>query len=212
VICSVWWAEASVLACVGVRPGLQSSTPLAFRPSSPETQLKVLKPEPGQPRSGMTAFLPTDIWSSPDLSTRTPWQYVSPDGSAFIPASDAYVSALDRCWNTRDGLKLHLIAANGSRETLSGPVSCHPLPPSSDDVYQFIRLEPETFYGQIMGFELKWLLRKPGHYQFQVTYSPFLSRDWVDKYMANGPIASLPLWTAEEPTLKSDPFWVTITP
>jgi sugar lactone lactonase YvrE len=81
-------------------------TVYAFRPGSPETQMSLLKPERAQPRPGMTAFLPGDVWASPDLSLKTPWQYVSPDGSVFIPASDAFVKGELR-WGTKLANILH---------------------------------------------------------------------------------------------------------
>jgi hypothetical protein len=68
--------------------------------------MTLLKPQPAQPRSGMTAFLPVDVWASPDLSVKTPWQYVSPDGSVFIPASDSFVKGELR-WGTKLANLLH---------------------------------------------------------------------------------------------------------
>jgi sugar lactone lactonase YvrE len=83
-----------------------NGTVYAFRPGSPETQMTLLKPERAQPRPGMTAFLPVDVWASPDLSVKTPWQYVSPDGSVFIPASDAFIKGELR-WGTKLANILH---------------------------------------------------------------------------------------------------------
>jgi sugar lactone lactonase YvrE len=81
-------------------------TVYAFRPGSPETPMSLLKPERAQPRPEMTAFLPDDVWASTDLSVKTPWQYVSPDGSVFIPASDAFVKGELR-WGTKLANILH---------------------------------------------------------------------------------------------------------
>ncbi len=83
-----------------------NGTVYAFRPGSPETQITLLKPEPAQPRPAMTAFLPVAVWSSPDLAIKTPWQYVSPDGSVFIPASDSFVNGELR-WGTKLANVLH---------------------------------------------------------------------------------------------------------
>ena len=66
-------------------------TVYAFRPGSPEDQVTFLSPEPATPHTGVTAFLPVDVWAKRDLSTPAPWQYVSPDRSIMIPASDAFV-------------------------------------------------------------------------------------------------------------------------
>jgi len=83
-----------------------NGTIYTFRPDSPETQMTLIKPEPAQTRSGMTAFLPVDVWTDSDLSIKTPWHFVSPDGSVFIPASDAFVNG-DVRWNTKLANILH---------------------------------------------------------------------------------------------------------
>ena len=81
-------------------------TVYVFHPGAPETQLTLLKPEPAQTRTGMTPFLPTGVWASADLAVTTPWQYVSPDGSVYIPASDAFVNGELR-WGTKLANILH---------------------------------------------------------------------------------------------------------
>ncbi len=77
-----------------------------FRPGSPETEMTLLQPQPAQPRPGMTAFLPVNVWASPDLSVKMPWQYLSPDGSVFIPAGDDFVKGQMR-WGTKLANILH---------------------------------------------------------------------------------------------------------
>jgi|HubBroStandDraft_1064217.scaffolds.fasta_scaffold01370_6 sugar lactone lactonase YvrE len=89
-----------------------NGTVYTFRPSSPETEITVLKPQPAQARSGMTAFLPVNVWSSPDLSIRTPWQYLSPDGTVFIPAGDDFVNGQIR-WGTKLANILHAFGLEG---------------------------------------------------------------------------------------------------
>jgi sugar lactone lactonase YvrE len=91
-----------------------NGTVYTFRPGSPEMTL--LKPQPAQPRTGMTAVLPVDVWSSPDLSIKMPWQYLSPDGSAFIPAGDDFVQGQMR-WGTKLANVLH---AFGLESTVPG--------------------------------------------------------------------------------------------
>ena len=81
-------------------------TVYTFRPGSPETEMTLLKPQPAQPHPGATAYLPVDVWSSLDLSLKTPWQYVSPDGSVFIPAGEDFVRGEMR-WGTKLANILH---------------------------------------------------------------------------------------------------------
>ena len=91
-------------------------TVYAFHPGAPETQLTLLKPEPAQARNGVTPFLPTGVWASADLAVTTPWQYVSPDGSVYIPASDAFVNGELR-WGTKLANILH---AFGMKPAVAG--------------------------------------------------------------------------------------------
>src|ERR1700739_2041107 len=83
-----------------------NGTVYTFRPGSLEIEMTLLKPQPAQRRSGITAFLPVDVWASPDLSVKTLWQFLSPDGSVFIPAGDDFVKGQMR-WGTKLANILH---------------------------------------------------------------------------------------------------------
>jgi sugar lactone lactonase YvrE len=93
-----------------------NGTVYTFHPGSPETEMTLIKPQPAQPRPGMTAFLPGDVWASPDLSVKTLWQYLSPDRSMFIPAGDDFVKGQMR-WGTKLANILH---AFGLESTVPG--------------------------------------------------------------------------------------------
>ena len=83
-----------------------NGTVYTFHPGSLETEMTLIKPQPGQPRPGMTASLPGNVWASPDLSVKTLWQYLSPDRSMFIPAGDDFVEGQMR-WGTKLANILH---------------------------------------------------------------------------------------------------------
>ena len=68
-----------------------SGTVYSFRPGTPEDQVTFLKPEAAAERPNSTPILPVDVWAKRDLPSATPWQYVSPDGSVFLPAGDDFV-------------------------------------------------------------------------------------------------------------------------
>jgi sugar lactone lactonase YvrE len=108
-------------------------TVYTFRPGSPETEITLLKPQPAQPRSGATAFLPVDVWSSQDLSLKTPWQYVAPDGSVFIPAGEDFVRGEMR-WGTKLANILHAFA-------LEAVVPGHPVYITSESDEKTFRLD-----------------------------------------------------------------------
>ena len=63
----------------------------ALPPGADEFSLAVLVPETTADRPGVTAWLPVSRWRDAhnwlEVSTRAePWHFISPDGSAFIPA------------------------------------------------------------------------------------------------------------------------------
>ena len=71
-------------------------TVYAFSPDARDENIVFLKPQPSRPRPYMTAILPTNYWrNEPDLVnvivTKRPYQFVSPDGSIFIPAGEDFV-------------------------------------------------------------------------------------------------------------------------
>lgn len=67
----------------------------ALPPGGDASNLSVLKPEPAAARPTATPWLPVSRWRDGHdwlaaNTARNPWQYLSPDGSIFIPAPDAY--------------------------------------------------------------------------------------------------------------------------
>jgi hypothetical protein len=99
---------------VVVSSGGKGLTVYAIRPDGPEDEVTVLEPQPAAERPGMTPLLPVNYWVNADfltdvldtktyeyvsldqmftriVGTRQPYQYVSPDGTLFIPSDDAFV-------------------------------------------------------------------------------------------------------------------------
>jgi sugar lactone lactonase YvrE len=71
-------------------------TVYSFKPDSPEEHITLLKPQPVSPRPGMTAVLPVDYWRNENdflkaVPVPKPYQYLSPDGTTFIPAGEDFV-------------------------------------------------------------------------------------------------------------------------
>ena len=88
------------------------STVSSFRPGSPNAQITVLTPQPSSPRAGAAVILPANYWNNgefkdqlnlsamtyatlprmfaEDVSTPKARQYVSPDGSVFLPAGRVF--------------------------------------------------------------------------------------------------------------------------
>jgi sugar lactone lactonase YvrE len=82
-----------------------SGTVLAFRPDASDSEIVTLAPQPAAARPGMTAVLPVNRWMGDgeflhDSTTPKPSHYVSPDGTAFIPAGRDFTSGATM-WGTK---------------------------------------------------------------------------------------------------------------
>ena len=69
----------------------------AFRPGSADDDITLLKAVPSEPRSGMTPVLPVDYWRNENdfletIPVKHPYQYISPDGTTFLPAGEDFVN------------------------------------------------------------------------------------------------------------------------
>ncbi len=70
-----------------------AGTVYTFKPASADPDITVLSAQPAAPRPGMTAALPVSDWRVNPQALGQPYrQYVSPDGSTFIPAGQDFVS------------------------------------------------------------------------------------------------------------------------
>jgi hypothetical protein len=120
-------------------------TVYCFRPGSPQDELTVLAPQPAKPHRGAIAILPVNYWNNgefqdqldletlryptlaqmfaQDVATPKPRAYVSPDGSAFLPAGRVYQQGPPDAagWRFSDNLDAHgfLSAAVGDRVYVS---------------------------------------------------------------------------------------------
>ena len=108
---SIWSSIRQVTSSLSL-PAARSSPPTALNPNSAdaEAKLTLLPLEPAAERPGLTPALPVDYWFNGDfaetlsatqpytytslqqmfekgLGTRTTFQFVSPDGSLFIPTN-----------------------------------------------------------------------------------------------------------------------------
>jgi sugar lactone lactonase YvrE len=98
-------------------------TVLAFRPDVNDSEIVSLKPQPAIERPGMVAFLPVNRWTGDsgfvrDSTQPKPFQYVSPDGSTFIPAGRDFTTGAVQ-WGTKlaDLLRAFRIAPAMARQT-----------------------------------------------------------------------------------------------
>jgi sugar lactone lactonase YvrE len=72
-------------------------TVYSFKPGSEGDGITLLPAVPAQPRPGMTPILPAGYWRNENdflekIAAKPPYQFVSPDGSTFLPAREDFVS------------------------------------------------------------------------------------------------------------------------
>jgi sugar lactone lactonase YvrE len=80
-------------------------TVLAFNPDDPDSEMKPLIAQPTEPRPESTPVLVVNRWMGDsgfmaDTMLRKPHHYVSPDGTAFIPAGEDFTSGATN-WGTK---------------------------------------------------------------------------------------------------------------
>jgi hypothetical protein len=72
-------------------------TVYSFKPGSEDDGISLLRAVPAQPRPGMTPILPAAYWRNENdfleaIFAKKPYQFISPDGSTFLPAGQQFVS------------------------------------------------------------------------------------------------------------------------
>jgi hypothetical protein len=74
-----------------------NGTVYAFKPDSANDDVTLLRAEPAAARPWLTAVLPADYWRNENdfletIPVKLPYQFVSPDGTTFLPAGEDFVS------------------------------------------------------------------------------------------------------------------------
>lgn len=74
-----------------------NGTVYSFKPSALDQEITLIKPQQAIPRAGMTSVLPMNYWRNENdfvksIPVSKPYQYVSPDGTTFIPAGEDFVT------------------------------------------------------------------------------------------------------------------------
>jgi sugar lactone lactonase YvrE len=74
-----------------------NGTVYSFPPDSRDEEITLLKPQPSEPQPSAAAVLPVNHWRNEHdfvqaIPVKKPYQYVSADGSTFIPAGEDFVS------------------------------------------------------------------------------------------------------------------------
>jgi sugar lactone lactonase YvrE len=73
-----------------------TGTVYSMKPDDPADIMQILKPQAAASRPGLIPVLAIDHWrfdseQNTDIGGAKPWQYLSPDGSTFLPAGEEFV-------------------------------------------------------------------------------------------------------------------------
>jgi sugar lactone lactonase YvrE len=73
-----------------------NGTVYSLKPDDPADKLQILKPQSSALRPGLTPVLPIDYWrfdaeQNTDIGGAKHWQYISPDGTTFLPTGEDFV-------------------------------------------------------------------------------------------------------------------------
>ena len=74
-----------------------NGTVYAFKPGAQDDDITLLSAVPAAPRPGLTPVLPVDYWRNENdfletIPVTQPYQFISPDGNAFLPAGADFVT------------------------------------------------------------------------------------------------------------------------
>jgi sugar lactone lactonase YvrE len=98
-----------------------NGTVYSMRPEDPMGQMRQIKATPSIPQPGKTAVIALDYWHFENDILKTapvlkPWQFVSPDGTTFIPAGDDFIKG-----SLYYGIKMHdIVRAFGLAQVPTG--------------------------------------------------------------------------------------------
>jgi hypothetical protein len=129
-----------------------------------------------------------------------------------VGEKDIYLWEWDLCWNPARGLSMRITDAGGKDVQSPFLLDCVPPPPVQGNTYQFVKLSPERFYGLAEDFKLSELVKGPGKYDIDATFSSFLSSKWTAEVLGKEPIGKLPLWTMEQPPITSNRIHIVVMP
>jgi sugar lactone lactonase YvrE len=74
-----------------------NGTVYSFRPDALDEEITLIKPQKAESRDGKTPVIPVNYWRNENdfvkaVPVAKPYQYVSPDGTTFIPAGEDFVT------------------------------------------------------------------------------------------------------------------------
>jgi DNA-binding beta-propeller fold protein YncE len=71
-----------------------------LRPDGPASEIKTIQQQPARELGRALEYLPTSVYGLRQFSSQRAWQYVAPDGSAYVSAGDEFVQGHAE-WGTK---------------------------------------------------------------------------------------------------------------
>ena len=87
-----------------------------LRPGGPDDSMALIEPKRAEEHGSADLFLPSAVYELRGFSNSRPWQYLSPDGSAYISAGDEFAQGHME-WGTK---MADLLRTFGLRQTADG--------------------------------------------------------------------------------------------
>ena len=125
-------------------------------------------------------------------------------------SKDVYIWEEDMCWNPARGLSMRITTSAGKYVQSPALLDCLRPPPATGDVYQFVKIAPRTFYGNVHRFKVSDLVGRPGEYTLFATFNSFLSAHFIAETFPREPIGKL--WTLDIPTVTSNRIHIKVRP
>jgi hypothetical protein len=115
-----------------------------------------------------------------------------------VSRDTVYLYQWDLCWGQGPALSLFVVDSSGSTVEPAFLLDCVPPPPKSGDMSQFVKLDPNMFFGTSDEFVLRDFVKKPGNYTFEIQLGSALTPEWL----AGMGFPKLPYWTREDKPLE----------
>lgn len=77
-----------------------AGTVYALRPDGSASEIKMIQQRPALERAGAVEYLPAGVYGLRQFSSERAWQYLAPDGRAYLSASDEFVNGHTE-WGTK---------------------------------------------------------------------------------------------------------------
>jgi hypothetical protein len=117
-----------------------------------------------------------------------------------VSQETVYLYQWDLCWGQGPALSLFVVDSSGNTVGPGFLLDSIPPPPKPGDMSEFMRLDPQMFFGTADEFVVRDLVNKPGNYTFKIQLGSALTAEWL----AEPCFPKLPYWTREDKPIATE--------